>query len=282
MSKKIRRAQPLLPGETGRFAAIVSAVILFLAVTPILTMIVMSFSGSANLDFPPSSYSLQWYKAAWQTFVSPDESDVLSLGKAMTTSLMVACLTMVFATLIAVPASYALTRCEFRGKAFAMQLMSLPLVFPMVVLGLALLLVFDSLPFHLSTSRLVIAHVILALPFVIKNCTASMMTIGSEVEEAARMLGASPTRAIVDVVVPLMKSGILAGMLLAFIVSFNEFTVTYFLYNIDVMTVPIWMYSRTVSSLDPTVFSFAVLIVLIDFVLIWALEKLVGEGGVSF
>jgi putative spermidine/putrescine transport system permease protein len=96
------------------------------------------------------------------------------------------------------------------------------------------------------------------------------------------MLGASPTRAIFDVVVPLMKSGILAGMLLAFIVSFNEFTVTYFLYNIDVMTVPIWMYSRTVSSLDPTVFSFAVLIVLIDFVLIWALEKLVGEGGVSF
>ncbi len=68
------------------------------------------------------------------------------------------------------------------------------------------------------------------------------------------MLGASPLRAIVDVVVPLMKSGILAGMLLAFIVSFNEFTVTYFLYTIDVMTVPIWMYSRTVSSLDPTVF----------------------------
>jgi ABC-type molybdate transport system permease subunit len=70
---------------------------------------------------------------------------------------------MIFATLIAVPAAYALTRCEFRGKAVAMQLMSLPLVFPMVVLGLALLLVFDSLPFHMTTSRLVIAHVILAL-----------------------------------------------------------------------------------------------------------------------
>jgi putative spermidine/putrescine transport system permease protein len=261
---------------------VLSGFILLLAVLPILTMIVMSFSGASNLDFPPSSYSLKWYEAAWRTFVSPDSSDVLSLGKAMTTSLLVACLTMVFATLIAVPASYALTRCEFRGKAVAMQLMSLPLVFPMVVLGLALLLIFDNLPFHMDTSRLVIAHVILALPFVVKNCTAAMMSIGSEVEEAAQMLGASPLRAIVDVVVPLMKSGILAGMLLAFIVSFNEFTVTYFLYNIDVMTVPIWMYSRTVSSLDPTVFSFAVLIVLIDFVLIWALEKLVGEGGVSF
>ncbi len=277
MSTLIKKRYGLLPGETGKFAGILSGFILLLAVLPILTMIVMSFSGASNLDFPPSSYSLQWYEAAWNTFVSPDSSDVLSLGKAMTTSLMVACLTMIFATIIAVPAAYALTRCEFRGKAVALQLMSLPLVFPMVVLGLALLLVFDSLPFHITTSRLVIAHVILALPFVVKNCTAAMLSIGSEVEEAAQMLGASPTRAIIDVVVPLMKSGILAGMLLAF-----EFTVTYFLYTIDVMTVPIWMYSRTVSSLDPTVFSFAVLIVLIDFVLIWALEKLVGEGGVSF
>ncbi|MEE3509763.1 ABC transporter permease, partial [Pseudomonas sp. 10C3] len=76
-----------------------------LAVLPILTMIVMSFRGASNLDFPPSSYSLLWYKAAWNTFVSPDASDVLSLGQAMTTSLGVACLTMVLATLVAVPAS---------------------------------------------------------------------------------------------------------------------------------------------------------------------------------
>ncbi|MCP8688233.1 ABC transporter permease [Marinobacterium sedimentorum] len=274
--------RPALPGDGSTLALGLSGVILLLAVLPILTMIVMSFSGAANLDFPPRSYSLQWYQAAWNTFVSPDSSDVLSLGQALTTSLLVACLTMLIATAIAVPAAYALVRCEFHGKAVALQLMSLPLVFPIVVLGLALLLMFDSLPFQINTSRLVIAHVILALPFVIRNCTAAMLSIGSEVEEAAQMLGATPTRAILDVVVPLMRSGILAGMLLAFIVSFNEFTVTYFLYNIDVMTVPIWMYSRTVSSLDPTVFSFAVLIVLIDFVLIWALEKLVGEGGVSF
>ena len=168
-SKSRLRFQPILPGDTGRLAGVLSGFILLLAVLPILTMIVMSFSGASNLDFPPSSYSLQWYKAAWNTFVSPDASDVLSLGKAMTTSLWVACLTMVLATLVAVPASYALTRCEFRGKGVALQLMSLPLVFPMVVLGLALLLIFDSLPFQMNTSRLVIAHVILALPFVVKN-----------------------------------------------------------------------------------------------------------------
>ena len=83
MTVLIKKRQSLLPGDTGKFAGIVSGFILLLAVLPILTMIVMSFSGASNLDFPPSSYSLQWYKAAWQTFVSPDASDVLSLGQAM-------------------------------------------------------------------------------------------------------------------------------------------------------------------------------------------------------
>ncbi len=277
----LRRA-PTLPGEGGRFVTILASTILLLIVLPILTLILMSFSAGETLDFPPEGYSLRWYQAAWNTFVSPDKSDVLSVGQAFTTSLLVAFQTMILATLAAIPAAYAITRCRFRGKALAIQLVSLPLVFPMVVLGLSLLLVMDHLPFDLGSWRLVIAHVILALPFAIKNCTAALTGIGSEIEEAAQMLGARPLRAIVDVVVPLMRSGILAGMLLAFIVSFNEFTVTFFLYTIEVMTVPIWMFSRTVSSLDPTVFSFAVLTVLIDFVLIWALEKLVGDGGVSF
>ena len=60
----LSRRQPTLPGDTGRFALVLSGIILLLAVLPILTMIVMSFSGAANLDFPPSSYSLQWYQAA--------------------------------------------------------------------------------------------------------------------------------------------------------------------------------------------------------------------------
>lgn len=95
MSTLSKKRLSLLPGDTGKFAGILSGVILFLAVLPILTMIVMSFSGSSNLDFPPSSYSLQWYKAAWHTFVSPDASDVLSLGKAMSTSLMVSFMAMI-------------------------------------------------------------------------------------------------------------------------------------------------------------------------------------------
>jgi putative spermidine/putrescine transport system permease protein len=103
--------------------------------------------------------------------------------------------------------------------------------------------------------------------------------VGPELEEAARTLGASPWRAVVGVVLPLMRGGVLAGMILSFVISFNEFTVTFFLYTADVATVPIWFYSRTVASLDPTVFALAVLIVLLDAIMIYGLERLVGPDA---
>ncbi|MEX3985059.1 ABC transporter permease [Paraburkholderia sp. EG287A] len=270
-----------MPGRLSRVTGWCATIVLFLAALPILTMITMSFGNADTLEFPPQSFGLHWYRAAWHTFVSPDASDVLSMGTALTTSLIVAVSTMFIATAVSVPAAYALSRYRFRGKAVIEQLVALPLVYPLVMLGLSLLLVFNVLPVELGVGRLVIAHVILALPFTVKNCAASVASIGPEFEEAACVMGASPRRALVDVVLPLMRPGILAGMLFAFIISFNEFTVTFFLYGINTMTLPVWLYSRTVSSLDPTVFSFAVFIVLIDFALIWLLEKLVGDAGVA-
>ena len=275
------RLSSAMPGRLGRTTGVFATIVLFLAALPILTMITMSFGASDTLEFPPRSFGLHWYRAAWHTFVSPDATDVLSMGTALKTSLVVACATMLIATAVSVPAAYALSRYRFRGKAIVEQLIALPLVYPLVMLGLSLLLVFNALPVELGMARLIVAHVILALPFTVKNCAASVACIGPEFEEAACVMGASARRAFADVVLPLMKPGILAGMLFAFIISFNEFTVTFFLYGIDTMTLPVWLYSRTVSSLDPTVFSFAALIVLIDFALIGLLERLVGDEGVA-
>ncbi|WP_118184038.1 ABC transporter permease [Paraburkholderia phosphatilytica] len=275
------RLPSAMPGRLSRTTGLLATIVLFLAALPILTIVTMSFGNSDTLEFPPRSFGLHWYHAAWQTFVSPDAGDALSMGRALTTSLVVALATMVIATAVSAPAAYALSRYRFRGKFIVEQLVALPLVYPLVMLGLALLLVFNVLPVELGMLRLIVAHVILVLPFTVKNCAASVASIGPEFEEAACVMGASPRRAVIDVVLPLMRPGILAGMLFAFIVSFNEFTVTFFLYSINTMTLPVWLYSRTVSSLDPTVFSFAVFIVLIDFGLIWLLEKLVGDEGVA-
>jgi putative spermidine/putrescine transport system permease protein len=84
-----------------------------------------------------------------------------------------------------------------------------------------------------------------------------------------------------EIVLPAMKPGIVAGMLLAFIVSFNEFTVAYFLYTIDVFPLPVWLFSRSNTSLDPTIFALSSGVILLDFILIWILDRLVGRQGVT-
>lgn len=152
------RLPQTMPGQLGRATALVAGIVLFLAALPILTMIAMSFSAADTLEFPPHAYSLHWYRAAWHSFVSPDATDTLSMGAALTTSLVVALATMLIATLVSVPAAYALSRYRFRGKPMVEQLVALPLVYPLVMLGLSLLLVFNVLPVELGVGRLIIAH----------------------------------------------------------------------------------------------------------------------------
>ena len=83
-----------LPGELGRATSVLATIVLVLTAAPIITMIVMSFGASGTLEFPPQHFGLQWYRAAWHNFVSPDASDVLSIGEAMKTSMIVAVSTM--------------------------------------------------------------------------------------------------------------------------------------------------------------------------------------------
>lgn len=249
---------------------------LLISALPVIVVTLMSFSAAETAAFPPAEYSLRWYEALWAQLSSDESSSAHSLGDAMFTSVLVAALVMLIATFVCVPLAYALVRGGGRVRAGMELLFTLPLVFPLVILGIAFLLIAESLALDLGIWRLVIPHVALVLPFVLRNCMSAMNGIDIEIEEAAISLGASWPRAFMDVVVPLMKPGILAGLIFALIISFNEFTITFFMYTIDVSTLPIWMYSRTVSSLDPAVLSLSVGIILVDVVMILIIDKIIA------
>lgn len=259
---------------------------LLVASMPVLVIVVMSFSGDAGLQFPPDSLSLRWYANALDVLRGAGSDSTVSAFAAMSTSFVVGAITMAACVAACVPLAYALVRSQGRWRRWIELLFTLPLVFPLVVLGVAYLLITETLAqrtgVELSLSRLAIPHIALALPFVLRNCLSAMHGIGRDLEEAAMSLGASPLRAAIDVVVPLMKPGILAGLIFAFIISFNEFTVSFFMYTIDVGTLPIWMYSRTVSSLDPTTLAISTLIIALDVVLIAWVDKIVGGKGRLF
>jgi putative spermidine/putrescine transport system permease protein len=251
------------------------------AALPVRAIVSMSFSGGFTLDFPPRSLSWRWYEAAWAVLADSDGQSGGAAASALSTSLAVGAITMAVSVAACVPLAYLIVRRGGAARSFVEQLFGLPLVFPLVVLGVAYLLMVETLArqtgVELGVWRLAIPHITLALPFVLRNCVGAMHSIGPDLEEAAMSLGASPRRAALDIVVPLMKPGLIAALIFAFIVSFNEFTLSFFLYTVDVSTLPIWMFSRTVSSLDPTTLAIATVIIAVDVVLIACVDRIVGR-----
>ena len=268
---------PTKGSSTYRFTVLFLATIgILISSLPVIVVTIMSFSASDNTGFPPPELSLRWYWEVIAMFTQEDASSAQSVVDSTVTSLIVAFIVMVISTVVCIPLAYALARGDKRIREGMELLFTLPLVFPLVILGIAFLLIAESLRLDIGIWRIVIPHVALVLPFVLRNCIGAMNGISVETEEAAVSLGASPLRAIWDVVIPLMRAGILAGLIFALIISFNEFTITFFMYTIDVSTLPIWMYSRTVSSLDPSTLALSVFIIVADVVLIVLVDKLIA------
>ncbi|MFY0645280.1 ABC transporter permease [Sulfitobacter geojensis] len=276
----------LLPTEGGgtyRLVIILLAICgILISSLPVIVVTIMSFSAAENTGFPPEALSLRWYSEVIEMFTAQDANSAQSVVDSTLTSLLVALIVMVISTGVCIPLAYVLARGDRRIRGGMELLFTLPLVFPLVILGIAFLLIAESLRLDIGIWRIIIPHVALVLPFVLRNCLSAMSGISIEVEEAAVSLGASPLRAIWDVVIPMMKAGILAGLIFALIISFNEFTITFFMYTVDVSTLPIWMYSRTVSSLDPSTLALSVFIIVADVLLIVLVDKLIAGRASLF
>ena len=253
-------------GRTGLEASIIkilTLILLALFLAPIATVVLISFTSGTTLQFPPPGFSLMWYGEAWEMLFGPD-AGLSRLGESVLASLEIAALTTIVCVLAGVPACYALVRFRFRGRVLIEELLGLPVVFPAVVLGIALLVLVSVAGLDLGLLRIVVPHSIVGLPFMMRNCLASMRGIDPELEESARVLGASRVGAFFKITLPLARGGIVSGALLVFILSFNEFTLSYFLYTVDVFPLSIWLFQQANTSFSPTVFAVSSLVVVLN------------------
>lgn len=265
--------------ENWIISVITLAVVIFI-IAPIVLVVIISFTSVDTQQFPPPGYSLRWYESALE-LLAGESWRTERLTSSLLTSLFIAFTVMIFSVCAGITTAYAMVRYRFRGKLFVEQMVTLPLVFPLIVLGVSLLVMASRLGFGGGFWTIVIAHVIITFPFVVRNCVASMEGISITLEEAAWTLGSSWLRSFWEIVLPLMRPGILSGMLIAFIISFNEFTVSYFLYTVNIFPFPIWLFSKANSSLDPTIFSLSSAVIFFDIVLILVLDRVVGKSGVA-
>jgi putative spermidine/putrescine transport system permease protein len=175
-------------------------------------------------------------------------------------------------------AAVGLRRYVFHGRELLRQTFLLPIVFPQIVIGVGLLLWFSAIRGFPMWLRLLIGYLVLALPYVIVTTSASLESVDERLEEAAMNLGANRLRTFWYVTLPLIQSGIVSGALFAWLVSFSNFTVSFFLYSGEVRPLPVWVFEVLQFAIDPTVAALSTCLVLVTLIAGVVLNQLVGLG----
>lgn len=203
-------------------------------VAPSLIVIPMSFNNSSELIFPPTTFSLRLYRE----FLGG--ADWIAAVKQ---SFIVAALTTIVSVAVGIPAAYALSRAEFKGKRLLGMLLLAPMLVPTIAVALGLYLYFSTFGLNGTTTGQVLGHSILTVPFVMVIAASNLRHISVNLEIAARVMGAGQLLVFRRVVLPLLAPAIVAGALFAFLISFDEVVVAWFISGIGTTTLPVKMYS---------------------------------------
>lgn len=226
-------------------------------IAPTFIIVPISFGSGTELRFPPSSFSLEQYRVYF-TESNWWDSTVLSFWIALAS--------MSASVLIGVPAAYALVRAEFRGKNLLTLFLLSPMMAPVVVVALGLYLYFAAIGVQGPVIPVIVGHVLISCPFVIVTCIAGMQQIDRNLETAARIMGAGPLTVFRAVTFPLLLPTIIAGALFAFLISFDELVISYFVGKSGFSTLPVKMFSSIQWDISPVIAAIATLLTVVSLI----------------
>jgi putative spermidine/putrescine transport system permease protein len=236
---------------------------------PLALTLYLSMFDEKLITFPPRGYTLAWYPAIIPNFGGP-----------LLVSLELACCAVAASLLLGIPAAIGLYRQRSRLTVALAALLLAPITFPDIALSLAIY-VFLVLIEQLTTlefvgfTGLVLAHVLITTPWVVRLCLASLANHDSAAEEAAASLGARPMTVILRVTLPAMRTGIVAAALFAFIISFDNLAMALFLAAPGVTTLPVAILEYLEYHIDPLVAAVAVAQMLVIGTALLALDRFV-------
>ncbi len=270
---------PLEYGRRRWMQAIVALSFVFLY-APILILVIFSFNDSRR-NIVWRGFTTRYYEKAWNND---------GLIEAFTNSLTIAFFSTLVSTLLGALVALMLWRFRFPGKTPFEATMALPIVIPEICMGVAMMAFFQrvgwptGLPWPLNLSAITVAHISFSFPFVAMIVRARLANFNRELEEAARDLGASEWQVFRDIMIPFMKPGLIAGALLAFTLSLDDFVITFFTAGPETVTFPVKIYSMVRFSVTPEVNAASTVLIVITLVLtaiaLW-LQNRSGEKHVA-
>lgn len=250
----------------GRVALILVCALIFLYLAaPLLIVIPVSFSSAQYLIFPPPGFSLQWYQSFFGggNWLGPTG---LSAEIAVVVGLL--------STLLGVPAAVGLVRGRFPARGLINALALSPMIVPEIIIAIAIYYAYASVHLVGSVAGLIVAQTALGVPFVVINVSAALYGVDERLERAAQVLGASPLRAFWSITLPLIRPGVLAGALFAFIASWDDLLVPIFMSGPTTVTLPLRTWQGLREQIDPTVSAVSTLLIVTSVTLLLAAEFL--------
>ncbi|HEV2100738.1 MAG TPA: ABC transporter permease [Stellaceae bacterium] len=256
-----------LKGPVAVLLLALTAGVLAFGLAPLAVTVAVSFSTSPFVTFPPHGFTLRWYGEVLR------DSEFLG-SLAFSTELAMAATA--GALLLGVPAAFAVVRGEFPGREAAAALLLSPLIFPVLITGVALLQLFSMLRSDDAWFNLLVAHVLVTIPYVVRTVTASLMLADRTLEEAARTLGAARWRVIRRITVPQIAPGLAAGALFAFMVSFDNFPISMWLADAQHNPVPLLIFQRVANVFEPSLAAISTLLILFAAAIVLVVERVSG------
>jgi putative spermidine/putrescine transport system permease protein len=240
------------------FVLLCAAVLLYL-VLPILIVVPMSFSSARFLTFPPPSLSLRWYQEyignpAWM--------------QATLVTLTVAVCTVAIATPLGVSAAYAISQSKLRIMRIIYAALLLPLMVPIIITAVGIFFVYAKVGLIATMSGLVLANVMLALPYVIISVVAGLQSFDMTQEMVARSLGMNRLRSFFAVTLPQIKASVIAGGIFAFISAMDETIVAIFISGGQYQPLTKRMFTALRDEIDPTIAAISTLMTATSFMLV--------------
>ncbi|MDH2327151.1 ABC transporter permease [Cereibacter sp. SYSU M97828] len=234
---------------------------------PIIVVFIVSFDTRQYLAFPPESWSFGSYAK-----VFANDAFIAAFGRSVVIGLVVGLIAVAIGMLL----SMALVRYKFRGRDTIGFLVLAPFLVPSIVLAVGLMLVLSPMGLLDTYAGIMLAHLGITVPYTVRTITMSLMAVDRRIEEAAMVHGASPFTVFRRITLPLVSPGLIAGGVIAFLISFDEATISLFIVSIRTSTLPTEIYRYLEYSTDPQIAALSVVLILISVAVVVLVERLIG------
>ena len=245
----------------------VTTLVVLTLLAPLVITLVVSVSASSVFNLPPPALSPRWYERMLR---------LRELWPAVRLSVTLALLSTVVSLGLGTLCAIAVTRATFPGKTTLVTFMVSPLMMPGLVIGVALLQLLRELGLRDAWVSLLIGHVVITLPYVTRTVLASLSLFDFALIDAARTLGCSPPRALLQVMVPVLAPAFLTSGLFAFLASMDNYPISIFLVDARNKTLPILMLQYLEENPDPTIAAISSGLILLTIVVLLVADRLVG------